>query len=270
MISLSEINAAVKKYQVPPETIEKDYVICWILSCLSKSKLINNFIFYGGTAIKRIYFEDHRFSEDIDLMSSRFFEKKYLLQQLAILQYASEEANLLLTINKDSIIENKNRMQLFINYSGFEEIANIPKQIRLDFVMNMEPYGKHEHKPIIKSYTDLKIHNETLSVMTLNTILANKLGLLTDSTRNEPRDLFDIWFLLKRVDKFNFDFEELCVAFREKYGYRPSLSILKPRLKNHSFKRNWDTRLNKQITELPEFDLVSKEISDELDILFSA
>ena len=71
MIPLAEINAASERAKVPAETIEKDYVICWILKSLAASALKNDYIFYGGTAIKRMYFEDHRFSEDIDLFTSK-------------------------------------------------------------------------------------------------------------------------------------------------------------------------------------------------------
>jgi len=71
MIPISEINHLTQQLKVPAETVEKDYVICWILSCLSRSKLKNDFIFYGGTAIKRMYFEELRFSEDIDLITTK-------------------------------------------------------------------------------------------------------------------------------------------------------------------------------------------------------
>lgn len=70
MIPLTEINNLAEEYKVPTETIEKDYIISWILTCLANSDLLKKFTFYGGTAIKRIYFEEHRFSEDIDLEST--------------------------------------------------------------------------------------------------------------------------------------------------------------------------------------------------------
>jgi predicted nucleotidyltransferase component of viral defense system len=82
MIPLAEINQAAEKYRVPAETIEKDYVICWILKCLSASKLKDGFVFYGGTAIKRMYFEDHRFSEDIDLISEKAPAQDFLITEL--------------------------------------------------------------------------------------------------------------------------------------------------------------------------------------------
>ena len=38
MIPLAEINHIAEKYRVSAETIEKDYIISWILFCLAKSK----------------------------------------------------------------------------------------------------------------------------------------------------------------------------------------------------------------------------------------
>ncbi len=50
MIPLPEINRGAGQYKVPAETVEKDYAICWILKCLSTSKLREDFIFYEGSA----------------------------------------------------------------------------------------------------------------------------------------------------------------------------------------------------------------------------
>ncbi|MBS0358320.1 MAG: nucleotidyl transferase AbiEii/AbiGii toxin family protein [Proteobacteria bacterium] len=268
MIPITEINAAADKYGVPGETIEKDYVISWILFCLSKSQLKNNFIFYGGTAIKRMYFEEHRYSEDIDLISSGRFRQEYLLKELEVLQKAREEANLNLAIDLDGITVEKDRIQLFVKYSGYDEIGGVPKEVRLDFTMDRSLDGEIADKKIIESYSDLRTITETLSVMTLNTILANKLGMLTEITRNEPRDLFDIWFLLERTNQFDFSFDQVCKIFKNKYGFSPTLNILKPRLLNNSFKVNWDMRLKKQIAKLPSVEVVIKSVGKKLDELF--
>lgn len=267
MIPLVEINAIADRFQVLAETIEKDYVISWILFCLTRSKLRDDFIFYGGTAIKRIYFEDHRFSEDIDLLSSKRFTQDYLLQALNTLEYAREEANLILEINQNNIVATQDRIQLFVRYSGYDEIIGV-KEIRIDFAMNMELFGEVINKEIMKSYSDYKIQGDKLSVMTLNTIFANKLGLLMDATRNEPRDLFDIYFLLQRMRQFDFDFNKVCKIFKEKYGYHPALNLLISSLKNSSFKVNWNTRLNKQVAELPDIQVFIEKIERKLEKLF--
>jgi hypothetical protein len=43
-----------------------------------------------------------------------------------------------------------------------------------------------------------------------------------------------------------------------------------PALKNSSFKRNWDTRLNKQVAELPDINIVIKNVEKKLKALFIA
>jgi predicted nucleotidyltransferase component of viral defense system len=268
MIPLIEINHVAASYRVAAETIEKDYVISWILLCLSKSVLMDDFIFYGGTAIKRMYFEEHRFSEDIDLLSTRKFSLDFLLKALTGLEYAREKANILLEINKDDIIATNDRVQLYVNYSGYDEIIGSPKKIRLDFSMGMQLNGKVVNTDMIASYSDLKKQSVYIPAMTLNTILANKLGLLIDLTRNEPRDLFDIWFLLQRLDKFDYDFNQVCEAFKERFCFRPSLSTLIPFLKNRMLKIHWDVRLSKQVAELPNVDRVIDDVELKLRELF--
>lgn len=268
MIPLAEINYFSQKSKVPSETIEKDYVISWILLCIAKSALKNDFIFYGGTAIKRIYFEEHRFSEDIDLLSAKKLSLDSILEGLNCLNYARDEANISLSINKDNIIVGKDRIQMYVNYTGYDEIVGSPKEIRLDFAMNMDLYGKIIDKAVIETYSDLKKIKARLSVMTLNTILANKLGLLLDRTRNEPRDLFDVWFLLQRLDKFDYNFSQVCEAFKNKYGLRLSAKIIFPNLRSVAMKNNWSIRLSKQMPILPDINIVINDIEEKLKEIF--
>jgi hypothetical protein len=46
--------------------LERDYCLAWFLVGLSRSALRERVVFKGGTAIKRCYFGDYRFSEDLD------------------------------------------------------------------------------------------------------------------------------------------------------------------------------------------------------------
>ena len=269
MIPIIEINRFANIFNVSTETIEKDYIISWILHCLSKSTFKDDFTFYGGTAIKRMYFEDHRFSEDIDLLSSKKYSLDQIINNLACLDYARNEANLVLEINKNNIISNNNRIQIYINYLGYDEILGAPKEIRLDFAMDMEKNGKVLEQEMIKSYSDLKQSKTVLSTMSLNTILANKLGLLFDQIRNEPRDLYDIWFLFQKMDIFDYNFNQVREAFKGKFGYHPTLTNLKSHLKKLSYEANWKIRLNKQVANLPDFKTILKDTIQGLEKMFS-
>ncbi|MGB9610560.1 MAG: nucleotidyl transferase AbiEii/AbiGii toxin family protein, partial [Bryobacteraceae bacterium] len=46
--------------------LERDYCLAWFLAELAESELQSSLAFKGGTALKRCYFGDYRFSEDLD------------------------------------------------------------------------------------------------------------------------------------------------------------------------------------------------------------
>ena len=50
--------------RIPESVLERDYCIAWFLVGLSQTLLRNKLIFKGGTALRRCYFPDYRFSED--------------------------------------------------------------------------------------------------------------------------------------------------------------------------------------------------------------
>jgi len=49
------------------EVLERDYVLSWILAGISRNeRLRETLVFKGGTALKKCYFGEYRFSEDLD------------------------------------------------------------------------------------------------------------------------------------------------------------------------------------------------------------
>ncbi|MDP3920869.1 MAG: nucleotidyl transferase AbiEii/AbiGii toxin family protein [Candidatus Omnitrophota bacterium] len=269
MIPSEEINAAAVRFEVPAETIEKDYAICWALNCMAAGTSKNGIVFYGGTAVKRIYFEDHRFSEDVDLVSEKDFKSDDLAQILTDgFALARKEANLSFEIDPSKTLSDDSRTRMFMRYSGYDEIVGAPKEIQIDFAHGREMAGETENRKIIETYTDLEGKGHVLKVQTLNTILAAKLGLLMDGTRKEPRDVFDIWFLLNRLDQFDFNLDRVREAFKQKHGFYPALSVLRPHLHNRMYEERWETRLKKQISRLPEIKIVMRDIEAKLKKVF--
>ena len=49
------------------DVIEQDYVLSWVLYGISRvEKLKSTLVFKGGTALKKCYFGNYRFSQDLD------------------------------------------------------------------------------------------------------------------------------------------------------------------------------------------------------------
>ena len=49
------------------EVLERDYLLSWVLAGIDAvPELRRSLVFKGGTALKKCYFGDYRFSEDLD------------------------------------------------------------------------------------------------------------------------------------------------------------------------------------------------------------
>ena len=52
--------------RIREDVLERDYCLAWFLAGLAESDLKMLLAFKGGTALKRCYFGDYRFSDDLD------------------------------------------------------------------------------------------------------------------------------------------------------------------------------------------------------------
>lgn len=66
MISLKELKRLAGREGVPQAVVEKDYALSVVLKAIAGSELANGVVFKGGTAIRKAYFREARFSEDLD------------------------------------------------------------------------------------------------------------------------------------------------------------------------------------------------------------
>ncbi len=67
MVTQREIKQQSEKYYVTPAIIDKDWVLGHLLNAIYSFENIKScFVFKGGTCLKKCYFEDYRFSEDLD------------------------------------------------------------------------------------------------------------------------------------------------------------------------------------------------------------
>ena len=70
MILKKEITEKSIEWKVPPETVDKDWVLGHFLSAFySIDEHKEKLVFKGGTALRKCYFPGYRFSEDLDFTS---------------------------------------------------------------------------------------------------------------------------------------------------------------------------------------------------------
>jgi uncharacterized protein len=101
-------------------------------------------------------------------------------------------------------------------------------------------------------------------VYSLNEIATEKVVALQDRARNEPRDLYDLWFLTTRA---GIEIENLVEAITEKLRFREKeIAGLEGRIvaKETRLRSLWNTRLGHQMEALPQFDEVFRTVRREL------
>ncbi|MCK4491629.1 MAG: nucleotidyl transferase AbiEii/AbiGii toxin family protein, partial [Candidatus Altiarchaeales archaeon] len=186
-MNLPSLRKIAAREGIPLGIVEKDYVLSTVLSRLSENPLMDSLVFKGGTAIKKIYFPEARFSEDLDFNFLDVTSKKI-----------ENRINHLLIgrkIGDVEFLEMKNINHTDISFTcdiSFTGQLQLRNKIKLDF--------SGREKPILgltkQATTD--IYGIRIRIPTLNIIeiLAEKIRAL--AIRGKPRDLYDIWFLLNK------------------------------------------------------------------------
>jgi hypothetical protein len=86
MILQKEIRTKSQMLSVPPATIDKDWVLGHVLYAIYQHpSLVENLIFKGGTCLRKLYFGNYRFSEDLDFTcntNALELDKAFILQIL--------------------------------------------------------------------------------------------------------------------------------------------------------------------------------------------
>lgn len=83
MLSKAELQRLAKRNEVALGVLEKDYVLTEVLKALSQMPMLNSIlVFKGGTALRKAYFSDWRYSEDLDFTVRQDMAKEELRQTL--------------------------------------------------------------------------------------------------------------------------------------------------------------------------------------------
>ena len=253
MIDYLQVQRLAIKNNVSPEIIEKDYLIELVLFYFSKDNFLDeNFVFRGGTALKKVYFPEYRFSEDLDfVIDSKKEIKVYQEIIIKILQKISSDYPI--KIDKRSMFE-RDRLQLFIIYDIIPDIKGI-KELKVDILKDYY-IPKHERKRLLFSYPEFENKNLILETYALESVICDKIGRILD-VDNEPRDLYDLWYLLK----LNLDIKIIRKEFKNKYGYEILIPNLLREIVKDDYKQNWENRLIHQIFDLPDFNMIIKDLN---------
>ncbi len=254
MIEPKEINKVATQNKVSDRQIEKDYVLSWVLYAISKSEILNKaLVFKGGTVLKKAYFEDYRFSEDLDftLIDEIITNEQILAEFNNLFDFIKEEANIDMRIDpKKWTIHETGSPQFYIDYVASLQGNMGSRDLKIDITRGEILETDIEHQNIYRNYSDLD-ENFKLQCYSLAEVLIEKMTALMG--RTEPRDLYDFWYLTE-IERL--DVSEHIYSFNNKAEHKkhdPKKFMEKVLGKEIAFKRDWERKLASQIHDIPEY-----------------
>jgi len=246
--------------RIPEAVIERDYVLAWFLTGLAGHPLREVLAFKGGTALRRCWFEDYRFSEDLDFTLTRPITLKDILTGFAEIFSAVEAAcGLRIAFDREDRHSHQNSHTFYLRYQGPLPAANDVKvDITITEVLCFPLQDRPIHR-IYEKFDDLP-EGPTLKVYAIKEIVVEKLLALSDRARNEPRDLYDLWYLFSstdlRVAEMRTELDaKLALRQRVVAGMEQAIVAKEDRLC-----RLWTARLAHQMNQLPQFDDVFRDV----------
>lgn len=252
--------------RIPEAVLERDYCLAWFLVGLSRAPLRERLAFKGGTAIKRCYFGDYRFSEDLDFTLTEEVLFETLRAELEpVFKEVQRASGIIFRFEREDRQRHVNSHTFYLAYDG-PLPARTASEVKVDVTIGERLVLPLVERSVVRGYeeyVDLPAA-ATVRVYSLEEISVEKVVALGDRARNEPRDLYDIWHL---TTEGHVDLDQLKDEVEKKLEFRGrALTTLGEEFmkKEARLKKLWRARLAAQMAGLPEFDRVFRAVHHSL------
>ena len=274
MIPKAQILELSRNYELLPTTVEKDYVLGWLLRAISSHTELSKWVFKGGTCLKKCYFETYRFSEDLDftLPLELKVTKNYIQSNLEEIVSEVESKTGITFPRADWKIEDYKRgnisFQAKISFNGplnpksKKSLQRIKFDLTQDELLADEPSMRNLHHV----YTDKLEPPPKLRCYSINEILAEKTRALVERN-GRARDVYDV-VNISRNFRSEINSTRTLELANAKFEFKdlelPSVEYVMKSIDVDIIKANWDNQLAHQITDLPPFDSYINDLKDAI------
>lgn len=277
MISRQEIMDFSREFGLTPNIIEKDYLLGWVLAGISNhGDLSSDWVFKGGTCLKKCYFETYRFSEDLDftIKNADHCNQEFLINAFEeIADWIYEKAGIeipreLIHFEIYANPRGKLSAQGRISYRGpLQPRGDLPR-VKLDLtndeILVLDPVNREVHHP----YSDMPQEGFHILCYCFEELFAEKIRALGERLR--PRDLYDVIHLYRHED-VRPDRALMMRTLEEKCRFKdmsvPTMVVLEEKPERIEIETEWDNMLGHQLPVLIPFEQFWMELPKVFDWL---
>ena len=271
MISGPELRRLAGAWNADFTVVERDYVLSWALAGLYRRPLLaEQLVFKGGTALRKCYFPDYRFSADLDFTLRTSLPPQELRSEIeAACRIITEETGLLLvSVDFRTLrdVPGEEAHQGRIEYTGpLGRLGGDQPRVKLDLTIYERLVLPPECRPVHHPYSDADGLDLIVPVYPLDEMLAEKLRAMLRRAR--ARDLYDVWQLFTHyVGALDFERARHVLAEKARYKgftFSNAADFLTPE-NREAWARSWEASLRRQVFTLVEYDQAVADVERAL------
>ncbi|PIV20098.1 MAG: hypothetical protein COS40_14330 [Deltaproteobacteria bacterium CG03_land_8_20_14_0_80_45_14] len=280
MIGRLEILDFSREFGLAPNIVEKDYLLGWILAGISNhGELGSDWVFKGGTCLKKCYFETYRFSEDLDFtirkqdhcnqefLAAAFKEIADWIYEKSGIEIPRDLVHFEIYTNPRGKISAQGR----ISYRGpllpRGDLPRVKLDLTNDEILVLNTISREVHHP----YSDRPEEGIHFLCYCFEELFAEKVRALAERLR--PRDLYDVIHLFRHNDLtqdralVRNTLEQKC---KFKNIFIPTMEMLEKKPERAELEAEWENMLGYQLPVLPPFEQFWIELPAVFEWLYGA
>ncbi len=278
---------ARKRLGIPWEILERDYALSWLLAGISQVEpLRETLIFKGGTALKKCFFGDYRFSEDLDFSGIGNVPIGEEMDE-AIQEVCDRTASLLDEYAPVEIVceryterePHPGRQEAFTIRLRLPWQRTPQTRVMVETAVDEKVLKPVQKRSIIHDYGE-SLEAE-VQVYALEEIVAEKLRAILQHveklhergwSRSRARDYYDLWRVLGAYqDQLDFsDFSSFLSAkcTIRNVSFKGPDDFFEKTMLNY-VEKTWEQWLGPLVPDLPDFNTVIGELRPKITFLVS-
>ncbi|MFH1428249.1 MAG: nucleotidyl transferase AbiEii/AbiGii toxin family protein [Candidatus Margulisiibacteriota bacterium] len=270
MIAKHEIMTVSQQIKLRSDIVEKEYVLGWLLAGINQHPTLqSNWLFKGGTCLKKCFFETYRFSEDLDFtiinpeqlaepfLKNTFQDITEWIYEQSGIQFPKETIRFEVFTNTRSTIS----VEGYVGYIGpLQRKTNIPR-VKLDLTADEKVVEPAIQSPVHHPYTDNESSLMRISSYSFIELFAEKIRALAERAR--PRDLYDVIHCYRHRHLIK-NYEKLITILEAKCTFKgieiPSFNTIDNHPNKVELSSEWENMMNHQVPILPPLDTFWDEL----------